>query len=184
MTEQTQYTIEIPQLDGESQRAYAARIEYITMGAGRSIDKLLARAQTENKASTTRRRATLGQWSGQFEWVKWAQKYDQEVALATVREAAQQYRANLKEHRERYHKTGRDLYAVATALMYQCNQAIRGKRIVDRDGVEHFIPAMEMTHATLNTAIRGILAAADIEAHALQIEELMPKLSDASELDE
>lgn len=166
----TNATIELPRLPDESARAYAARVAYVTMGAGRSIERA-----ARNNAKTIPHYKV---WSVKYGWVEHARRYDDQVAFLAVQEAAAQYRVDLEEHRARYQKAGKDLYTVAAGLLAQCARAVRGQTIRDAAGKEWTIPAMELTPATVATAMRALATAADLEAHALRIAEIMPKLSD------
>lgn len=166
--------ITIPRLEGESNKAYATRVEYILMGPGRSFDKL--RRQNAGKSGLSTRRSSMEQWSVQFNWQEHARRYDDTVAAIAAQRDAEQYVADLEEHRKRYQKTGRDLHTIATALLNQCARAVRGEVIYGADGKEYYIPSMELTPNTFSTAVRGLVVAADLEAHALRIAELLPRL--------
>lgn len=148
-------TIEVPRLDGETPRAYAARVEYLTMGAQRSIDKVAY--QKGIKAGS--RSSTLLEWSRQFNWVEHAARYDQALAAVAVAEHAEQYRQELEEHRQRYQKAGQALYGVAISMLSQLRAA-----------------PVEYTPAALSTIARALTTAGDLEAHALRIADLLPKL--------
>lgn len=171
----TATTITIPRLPDESSRAYDARVAYVTMGPQRSIDKLAAGQKRGNGASRNRQ---LQEWSAQYGWVESARQYDEQVAFLSIQDAATQYRADLEEHRQRYQKAGRDLFTVASGLLAQCARAVRGEVIEDKHGNRHTIPAMELSPATVATAMRALTTAADLEAHALRLAEILPKLSD------
>ncbi len=161
-------TIELPRIDGESSRAYAARVEYVTMGAGRSLDKL--RQKYVKNTSYIRQ---LQEWSAQYGWVSSAEKYDSEVALITVNEAASQYQADLKAFRTKYGKTGDDLHKVANAMLVVFSQQIQGKKIVDKEGKTHILPGIEMNAGTLGQIKAALQAAADLEALSLRVESLL-----------
>lgn len=161
-------TIEIPRLDGESSRAYEARVRYIVAGPRRSLDSV---AQELSKS-----RPLIARWSKAHGWVDSAAAYDQTLASLVAHANAEQYRRDLEDHRERYQKAGKDLYAVSLALLQACARAIRGQKIKGADGQEYLIPAMELTPASLSTAMRGLQAAGDLEAHALRLADLLPQL--------
>jgi hypothetical protein len=165
----TSATIEIPRLPDESSRAYEARVSYVTMGPARSIDAV---TQKWNKS-----RSLFARWSEQYGWVDSARLYDEQQAFLTIQEAAATYRKDLEEHRTKTMKAGGDLFTVAQALLVQCGRAIRGQQIEGKDGKLYTIPAMELTPTTLATAARALTTALDLEAHALRIADLLPKLS-------
>lgn len=165
--------ITIPRQPNESNRAYAARVKYVTAGPQRSIDKLRDRL---GKPPGYERH--LQTWSSTYGWVESARQYDDTVAALATQQASQQYLADLEEHRQRYQKTGRDLHRVASALLAQCGAAIAGKRITGTDGKEYLIPAMKLDATALGQAVKALQVAADLEAHALRVGELVPRLSD------
>ena len=71
MTTRDTATIEIPRLPDETPRAYAARVEYLTMGAGRSLDKL---RQNHGKTTATYTRQ-VENWSAKYGWQHHAAQY-------------------------------------------------------------------------------------------------------------
>lgn len=144
-------TIEIPRLPNESARAYAARVEYVTMGPGRSLARL--------GQSSGRHKTLYEQWSAKYGWVESARRYDEAVAYITVQEAAAAYRRDLEEHRERASKAGKALYGVAVEMLGKLRSA-----------------PVEYTPATLATIARALTVALDIEAHALRVADLLPRL--------
>jgi uncharacterized protein YcfJ len=172
-------TIDLPQYDDESAKAYRARVEYVTMGEGRSLEKLADRAQSAPKARLSQRLATLKEWSARYGWVESARQYDQSLAYITVQEAQARYREDIAEYRQRYQQTGKDLHKVATALLGQMAQYMRGKTIEGKDGKTYTVPAFEMNGGTLGQIKSAFQAAADLEALALRIEPLLGTLDNA-----
>jgi uncharacterized protein YcfJ len=168
----TSTTIELPRLENESARAYAARVEYVTMGAGRSIDKL-ADQQGRKKGSSGSRSTTLLEWSRKYGWVDSARQYDEQIAYLTVQDAAQQYQESLRAFRVKYGKTGEDLHKVASVMLSVFAQQLQGKTITDKDGKKHVIAAMEMNAGTLGQIKAALQTAADLEALALRVEGLL-----------
>ena len=153
-------TIELPREPGESARAYAARVEYVTMGPGRSIDKV-----ADQRGSKSGSRSTMHlDWSSKYGWVESARRYDEQVAFLTVQEAATAYRASLVDYRKRYGEMGKALYGTAAKLVKKINAML--------DGVDVVNPG------SLLTAINAAKTAADLEALALRLEDLIPKLAD------
>lgn len=74
-----QYPPEIQRQEGETKKAYNAFLDYCQLGAGRSIDKLLA-AYEANKDSIqppTLFRSTIGKWSRRNRWQARKEVYDQ-----------------------------------------------------------------------------------------------------------
>ena len=169
--------IDIPRIASETARAYAARVEYVIAGEGRSIDRLADQRRSKSGSRST----TLLNWSAKYGWVESARAYDNTIATLKAQHAAQaelsSYRDALENHRARYQKAGQDLYAIASGLLSQCARAIKGEQIKGADGKTYTIPAMELTPATVSTAMRALAIAADLEAHALRIAELLPALS-------
>lgn len=166
--------ITIERLPEESARAFRARTEYVTAGPDRSLEKTRQRLG-KSAAGYTR---TLEEWSSRFDWAATARAWDdQQVAFAT-QEAANQYRADLEDHRKRYGDAGKALYQVAAQLLTQLSK-IAGQPpgiIEGKDGKFYKVPGIELTPATLTVASRAMTIAADLEAHALRIGDLLPKL--------
>lgn len=174
-------TITIPKLENETPRAYAARVEYLTMGAGRSLDRVAG--QKGGKSGGRINNTTVENWSVKYGWAARATEYDATLATLAAQAHAEQYRRDLDEHRQRYQKAGRDLHAIAQGLLAQCARAVRGEVVRTTDGREITIPAMELTPAALSTAMRALMVAADLEAHALRVADLLPRLGADSERD-
>lgn len=150
--------ITLPRLPDESARAYAARVEYVTMGPGRSMERLLARPQSAPKAPPTRRIETLKDWSVKFNWPDSARQYDEQVAYLTVQEAAEDYRADLADYRKRYGDMGKALLGVAAKLLNKLNKTAG---------------SMEVGPGALSLITNAAKAAADLEALALRVEHLL-----------
>jgi hypothetical protein len=161
-------TITIPRLDNETPKAYAARVEYIVAGPGRSLDGV-----SQKLAKSV---PLLKRWSSAYDWVSHAQRYDDALTHFNIQLNVEQYRRDLEDHRARYQKAGKDLFTVAQGFMAVLAQSLRGQTIEGKDGKRYVIPAMEMTPGALTIAARALATAADLEAHALRIADLMPKL--------
>lgn len=171
-----QPTITIPRLPDEPPRAYAARVEYVTMGAGRSAERVRAKIGLRSA-----RRIEL--WSAQYGWVDSARQYDDAAAALRIQAAAEAYRRDLEDHRQRYAKAGRDLYTVATAMVAHMARHLRdaGRTLELRDGTTYTVPAVRLSDTTLGAVSRALTIAGDLEAHALRLEELIPQLTDADD---
>jgi len=177
VTTPTTTRIEIPRLDGETPRAYAARVEYLTMGPGRSLDKVVQRGQSAGGSRVTQRIATVENWSAKYGWQASAAQYDATLATLAAQESAARYLADLREHGARSRDTARALHGVASILLEQCRRAIRGEVVKTADGRTITIPAMDMTPATFGAAVRGLVAALDLEAHTLGVDKLLGSLT-------
>ncbi len=143
--------ITIPRLTDESARAYDARVRYVTMGPKRSIE----RAAQDNAKTIPHYKV----WSVKHGWVESARRYDEAVAYLTVQEAADAYRRDLEDHRKRYQQSGRALHGVAVEMLSRLRAA-----------------PVEYTPAALATIARALTVAADLEAHALRVADLLPRL--------
>jgi hypothetical protein len=171
----TKLTIELPRIEGESARAYAARVEYVTMGAGRSIEKLAdqRRIKGGSKAITP-----LREWSIKYGWVDSARQYDEQVSYLTVQEAADRYRADLEAHRKRASDAAQGLYTVAGQLIKAMNQALANPRKIEgKDGKIYTLHGVDLNASAYSAAVRGMQTALDLEAHSLGIDQLMPSLT-------
>lgn len=151
-----------PQLPSETQRAYHAACLYFGLGrAERSIEQVRI---TTGKPPASRR--YLERWSSEFSWVARSREYDQaEDAEATI-ERTNRYLADLEDHRTRYQQAGRSVYGVAARLLQQFNKDI---------------DSLELTPATLSIVLRAFTTAGDLEAHALNLDEILPKLAGADD---
>ncbi len=145
--------ITIPRLPEESARAYAARVEYITAGPGRSLEKL---QQKIGKNTSYVRQ--LSEWSSRYGWVESARQYDDQVAYLTIQEAAETYRADLADYRKRYSDLGKGLYAAAAVLTRRVATEAR---------------TMDLGPGALALAANAAKTAADLEALALRVEHLL-----------
>jgi hypothetical protein len=151
-------TITLPRIEGESARAYAARVEYVTMGAGRSLETI---GQKLGKS-----KALMERWSSQYGWVDSARQYDEQVAYLTVQESADKYRADLEEHRKRASEAGKALYAVAGKLLQRMNAQAA---------------TLELNANSLAIIKGALQTALDLEAHALGVDAVLGKLDSDSE---
>ena len=163
-----QTTIELPRHPDESPRAYAMRVEYVTMGPQRSLEKL--RQKYVKNTSYIRQ---LQEWSAQHGWAESAAKYDSDVALITVNEAAQQHQEDLRAFRVKYGKAGDDLHKVASSMLVLFSRNLQGQKIEGKDGRIHLIPAIEMNAGTLGQIKAALQTAADLEALALRVGHLL-----------
>lgn len=154
-------TITLPRMDDESAPAYAARVAYCTMGPDRS---LAAVGQKLGKSSTL-----MARWSAKHGWTDSARQYDATLARVTTTTAIAQYRAEVEENRVRYQKTGRGLHTVAGRLL---------------ERLAKMTDDVELTVSDLNAIVRALMAAADLEAHALGIGDLLLRLADGDTDDE
>jgi hypothetical protein len=146
-------TVEIPRLENERAERYQARTLYTTMGPDRN---LRAVAQQLNKSLTI-----IGRWSSEDDWPHLAAAYDQTLGNLAARDASASYRAELEDHRKRYGDMGKALYLVAAKMLKKLDASVA---------------TMEATPQTLAIASRAVTIAADLEAHALRLGDILPKL--------
>jgi hypothetical protein len=156
--------ITIPKIEGETPRAYAARVEYLTMGAGRSLDKL---RQNHGKTTVTYTRQ-VEDWSVKYGWKAAASEYDQTVATLAAQAHADSYRRELEDHRERYGKAGKALHNLAAAYLNKLAQRIK---TLESSEIKAGRLALDV-----RTAAAALQIAGDLEAHALRVANLLPKL--------
>jgi len=159
MTEPAAPEISVPMLADETARAYNARVGYLTMGAGRSLDKL--RQSYGKSAAYTRQ---LECWSAQHGWVQSALLYDQTLAHLAARAHEAAYRAALLAHRTDADKHGRMLCAVAITMLAQLQAQAK---------------TIEYTPAALGAIGRALTTGLDLRAHALDLDRLLPTLDSA-----
>ena len=147
--------IELPRQNGESTKAHQARIEYVTMGAGRSLDKL--RQKYGRNPAYTRH---LERWSSQYGWVVSAEQYDEACASITMQQASAQHQADLAAFRTRCAESGRALYSVSVRLLKLFDTRLQSGLI-------------EIGPGTLQLVANAFKTALDLEATALRVEELL-----------
>lgn len=162
-------TIEIPRLENERAERYQARTLYTTMGPDRN---LRAVAQKLDKSLTI-----VGRWSTEDDWPRLAAAYDQMLGNLAARDAAETYRADLEAHRKKAMDAGRSLFQVAGQLLQQVNTAlVNPRRIKGEDGKVYALHGIDLNSNSLAVAARALTAALDLEAHALQIDKILPTL--------
>ena len=159
----TMPTIEIPRLEGESARAYEARVRYVTMGPSRSIDKAADQLGIKT-ASNGRARHLLG-WAQRYDWVESARRYDEAVTYLTVQDAAGNYRAQLEEQRTQAFKLGTEMLDAAREMLSE----IMARR-----------QAMDYRPGDLATIAKVAMAGLEARSHALNIDRLMEMMEQQS----
>lgn len=146
------------QLASESAQAYQAACAYFAMGADRS---LVAVAQKLNKSTTI-----MGRWSGQHNWTDRARTYDAALAEEDAAQHTARYLADLEDHRKRASEAGKALYAVAGKLLQRMNTQAG---------------TLELNANSLAVIKGALQTALDLEAHSLNLDKLLPSLTDDSE---
>jgi hypothetical protein len=147
-----------PQLPSESPQAYQAACAYFGMGVDRSVTAV---AQELHKS-----RPLMGRWSSQHDWVNRAAEYDAAVQEDIAQERTKRYLADLEDHRTRYQMAGRLLYQVAGKMLKRMDKEV---------------DTLELTPAALGILLRGLTTAGDLEAHALNLDAIMPSLTGDSD---
>jgi hypothetical protein len=148
----------LARLPNESARAHEALLCYAELGPGRSLAKA---AQVLGK-----RGAYVGQlerWSSQHHWQQRVKAYDAHLARQRQRAAAEAHIREIEDHQERYNKTAKELHAVGRAMLSQVAEALQSK-------------SLPLNVATLNTVLRTFQVAAELEAHTLNLDRLLPLL--------
>ena len=172
----TNATITIERLPEETPKAYQARVEYITAGRDRSLDKL-----RQKYARNTSYKRQLQVWSSRYDWVECARKYDEAAAHLVTQEALEQYRADLEAHRKKASEAGQALYQVAGQLLKKVNAALATPRQIEgKDGRMYTLHGIDFNSSALGSALstvtRSFQTALDLEAHALGVDKLLPSL--------
>ena len=103
--------IELPQYDGESPQAYAARVEYVTMGAKRSYNLV---GQKLKKARTQ-----IYRWASRYKWVECAEQYDNAVYSVEITARTQDYAQRIAAHRSTALTVGDELVTMGRVLAQQ-----------------------------------------------------------------
>lgn len=167
----------IERLPEESNRAFAARIEYVTMGPDRSLDK--TRQRLGKSAGYTRQ---LQEWSTRYGWASTAAGWDNQQAAVALRIASEKYRADLEKHRSEASEAGHALYVVAGQLIRSINEILgRPKKIKGEDGKIYTVHNIDLNANTFSIAARAMQTALDLKAHALNVDKLLPSLASEDE---
>jgi hypothetical protein len=154
----------IERLPDESARAFRARTEYVMMGPDRSLDKL--RQRIGKSAAYTRQ---LEEWSSRYDWGATARAWDDQQAASALHQASEAYRADLADYRKRYGDMGKALYRSAAKMLRKINAKLDD-------------PKTELGAGALLTALNAAKTAADLEALALRVENLLNTESDERSL--
>jgi hypothetical protein len=162
----------IPRLPNERPERYQARVEYIVAGPDRSLE-----AVSQKLAKSV---PLIKRWSSADDWTDHARKWD-ELMVHLRTEAQTQaeidaYRRDLEDHRKRYGDAGKNLYKVAMGLMNAIALQLQGQTIEGKDGKKYTLPAMKIDQGAITILARAMTIAADLEAHALRLGEILPKL--------
>jgi hypothetical protein len=149
----------LAQRAGEPDRAHSAFLDYVRLGPGRSLRKLLARyrGQTEGEPRAdfqppTQRQATLEAWSTRWEWQARLTAFKAEQ---DTREQ-QRWEQRQREIREADWQTGTNLRTLAAQIFAQAPQFLKTSRKLIRGKTGE--PDREVITLMLDvaTAIRAI----------------------------
>jgi hypothetical protein len=143
-------TITLPRLPDESAPRYQARTEYILMGADRSLEAV--------SKKLGKSRELMERWSTADKWVSLAADYDQTVYTLAAQAQSDAYRADLADYRKRYGEMGKALYQASGLLL---------KRVIAQ------AQSMDVGVGTLTLITNAAKTAADLEALALRVEDLL-----------
>jgi hypothetical protein len=168
----------IERLPDESAKAYRARVEYVTMGPDRSLDKL---RQKYNRNTSYKRQ--LGVWSSRYDWQATAEGWDNQQAAALEARRSAQYLADFEAHRKSAMDSSKNLKVLAGRLAQIMADALQQpKEIKGADGRTYKLHSIDINTSTLTTISKALTTALDLEAHALGLDVLLPSLmSDDSE---
>lgn len=158
-------TIELPRLEREHPARYEARTLYVTMGPNRSLDAV--------SRKLSKSLPLMKRWSTEDNWTEHAEHYDNQISYMTVQDAAQQHQEDLRAFRIKYGKAGDDLHKVSMSMLALFARHLQGKTIEDKHGNKHIIPAVEMNASTLGQIKAALQTAADLEALALRVGDLL-----------
>jgi urease accessory protein UreF len=145
----------IPQLTTESAKAYAAFVAYAQLGPERSHEGVARRCSKSI--------GLIHRWSRTHSWVTRVRAYDAELVEAAAEQHRAQYLADLEAHRTRSMQMGRALFALAAKLLNRLQAEIE---------------TVEVNANTLTLCAKAIVTAADLEAHALGIEQLFAQFDE------
>jgi hypothetical protein len=146
----------------DTPKSYAALCDYCAMGPSRSLDTLCERYRTgTDPAPPTRRLTSLKDWSRSGDWQARARQYDSQLQQEASAATTSAYLAALEAHRRRAQEAGEGVYIVATRLLRRMNAEI---------------DTLELSPASLGVLLRAYQTALDLEAHALNLDQILPSL--------
>lgn len=148
----------LARLPGESNKAHAALLAYAELGPGRSLAKL---AQEWGKSGSYV--GQLERWSAQHHWQDRVAAYDAHLARERLRAAAEAHKRAIEAHQERYNKVAKELHAVGRVVLSQLAEALQSK-------------SLPLNVATLHVVLKTFQVAAELEAHTLNLDQLLPLL--------
>lgn len=102
-------------------------------------------------------------WASKYQWKDRLLAYDALVAREAQRRATENFLRDVQEHRDRYRQTGRELHAVARQLLAKI------AKMIDND-------ELTITTSTITQVIKAFETAAELEAHSLSLDRLLPML--------
>jgi hypothetical protein len=148
---------------GDTPKSHDALLRYAEMGPTRSLAKL---AQLMGKKKTYVSQLEL--WSRMHHWQERIKLHDAEIVRQKLAADADAYRASLIAHRDRYRQTGEDLHTVARGILVRLAAALENN-------------TLPLNVATLHALVRTFETAAELEAHCLSLDRLLPMLTYAEE---
>lgn len=136
--------------DGETVKAFSAFQDYLSLGEGRSVGKLLAYYRGQNAGEVgmpteppTKRKNTLTDWSSRFDWVTRAEAWDLNQ-LAAQAEFMADRRNQLIEREWADYERQMEEYALAIDRAKMHRQR-RANRIKGDDGKDVEVITVELT---------------------------------------
>lgn len=160
----------IERLPDEHPARFQARVEYIVAGPDRSLERV---RQKIGMRSVRR----LEMWSSEDGWGEQARRWDELIVNLRTQAEVDAYRRDLEAHRKKAMDAGRSLFTVAGRLLQQIDTALANpRRIEGKDGKMYTLHGIDLNSSSLAVAARGLTAALDLEAHALRLGDILPKL--------
>ena len=147
----------LERMAGEGAKAHAARVAYVTMGPGRSLERV-GQSMGHKGAS-----GMITRWAAQWRWADAAATWDAAQADEAQRRAGEAYQLELEAHRRTALATGKALCIAATRMLALLSDKL---------------PTMTLTPAHLGVVARALVTAHDLEAHALGVERLMQRMGE------
>ena len=141
-------------MEGESGKAYQARITYLLLGPQRSIAKAAQTIRDREPSNTDIR--LFGEWSAKFKWTEQAEDYDSAVAYLAACQELDTYLTDVKAYYAQHRAVGRELHDTALIMLGELKNRAANLRY---------------TPQTLLTIARSLEVAADLEGLALRLDE-------------
>jgi hypothetical protein len=165
----------IPQNVGETPKALRAKKDYLALGPGRSLEKLLEvyRQHSANGTGTvpTLRKATLANWSGLWGWANLSARYDDHQADRLLEQEFEERKKDYIEQLQQFSAfnkaSGKSAFKAAATATKQLLEFIESAEEKGQ-GIKSWDDAVKVANI-----MRGILPLADLWGKAMGVDRIL-----------